>query len=484
MNLPRREDRKAVAAVPVLDALGGFAMVVDRDLRILELGRPLREAVGPARGRYCFDVLQGRSEACPDCPARTALARGERILGAEFSPTVARGTTVVPVTAAPLHAEDGAVVGVVVTESPGATSAVAGAVDHERACATLFEEVPCYIVVIDEEFRLARVNRRVRDDFGDPADRLGLRCYELFKRRSEPCLRCPTVATFRDGEPHTSQETLVTASGETREVLVRTAPLLDAEGGVSRVMEMATDITEYQEVKSQLESLGMLVGRIAHEVKGVLTGLDGGVYMVSTGMERHDETRLEKGWGMVRRNVDRVRTLILDMLYYAKDREPKRKLASPIKVLQTVADRFRERAERRGVELELDIDPAAIRFSVDVRAVEALLTNLIENAFDACAPTEGEEAGHHVRLAVENEEAVVRYTVEDDGVGMDAEARAKALTPFFSSKGSSGTGLGLHIAHRIAVQHGGAVELDSELGRGTRITVTLPISAPEPPAPS
>ena len=64
--------------------------------------------------------------------------------------------------------------------------------------------------------------------------------------------------------------------------------------------------------------------------------------------------------------------------------------------------------------------------------------------------------------------------ISDDGVGMDSEAKQRAFTAFFSSKGSSGTGLGLHIAQRITSQHGGGIEVESELGRGTTFSVRIP----------
>ncbi len=72
----------------------------------------------------------------------------------------------------------------------------------------------------------------------------------------------------------------------------------------------------------------------------------------------------------------------------------------------------------------------------------------------------------------------VQLRIEDNGVGMDRETVKKAFTLFFSSKGASGTGLGLFIAHKITEAHGGTIELESEPGVGTRVTVTLPWSRP------
>ena len=81
------------------------------------------------------------------------------------------------------------------------------------------------------------------------------------------------------------------------------------------------DITQIRELQSQLTSIGLLVGSISHGIKGLLTGLDGGIYLVNTGFEKDKPERVEKGWAMVQRNVDRIRGMVLDILYYAKDRE-------------------------------------------------------------------------------------------------------------------------------------------------------------------
>lgn len=343
----------------------------------------------------------------------------------------------------------------------------------QAICHTFFEEVPCYVTVQDRDWRILLANRRFRDDFGAPPAGAPWRCYEVYKHRDEPCLACPVAATFADGLSHRSEEVATTRAGEHKDVLVVTAPVRNASGGVDLVIEMSTDISETRRLQSQLAGLGMMVGQIAHDVKGVLTGLDGGVYLVTTGMERQDRGRLEQGWAMVRRNVDRIRTLVLDILYYAKERDLEYRLASPIRIVEDLVAGFQPRMRESGVELQADLDPSAIAFEVDVRAVEAMLTNLLHNALDACRADPSGEV-HRVRLAVRAEEHDVVFEVADNGVGMDRETRERAFTPFFSSKGGKGTGLGLYIAHRIATQHGGRIDLSSRLGDGTTFTVLLP----------
>ena len=463
----------------LLSALDGFVLVLDRDLRILDSSREAREAIGPTDGRACFEALRERNEPCPGCPALAALESGAREVGEEVLHRGNGDQLRLPVAVSPLAGPEGRCVGVVLSEDRTHEHELKQELaERAEVCHTLFEEVPCYVSVQDRDFRVVHANRLFRQDFGDHHAAPMVHCYEVYKHRDEPCLPCPVAATFADGQSHTSEELVTTRSGEKADVLVVTAPLRDTRGDIAYVMEMSTNITEIRRMRTQLEALGMLVGQIAHEIKGVLMGLDGGVYMVSTGMQRNDQQRLGTGWQMVRRNVDRIRTLVLDILYYAKDREPKYHLASPVRVAEDVLKRFEPKAAEAGIAVKAILDPAAIRFEVDVRAIEAMLTNLLENALDACR-AETERAQHAVSLEVRDEGPEIVFEISDDGVGMDQEAQESAFTAFFSSKGTGGTGLGLYIAQRIATQHQGSIAARSALGQGTTFSVRIPQRLPQ-----
>ena len=119
------------------------------------------------------------------------------------------------------------------------------------------------------------------------------------------------------------------------------------------------------------------------------------------------------------------------------------------------------------------LQPGAAEFEGDQKALRAMLVNLIENALDACR-VDKRKADHEVSLAVKSEPAHVVFEVEDNGIGMDQETREKAFSLFFSSKGVEGTGLGLFIANKIAKAHQGAIDIDSQPGRGTRFSIKIP----------
>jgi signal transduction histidine kinase len=298
----------------------------------------------------------------------------------------------------------------------------------------------------------------------------------MYKHREEQCLVCPMQQTFDTGEIREHEEILFTKTGEKLNGLCTTAPLRNSDGEVEAVIEMCFDITQIRELQSQLASIGLLVGSISHGIKGLLTGLDGGIYMVNTGFAKDKPERVEKGWEMVQRNVERIRSMVLDILYYAKDRE----LAVEDVDLAALVSEFREGLEKKASDadttFEVDIAPDTGVFPGDPQAIRAMLLNLLENSLDACRMDKDKDS-HTIRLGIRRDPERMVIEVEDNGMGMDQETREKLFSLFFSSKGIKGTGLGLFISNKIVDKHGGSIGVDSEPGRGTRFEVRLPLVA-------
>jgi signal transduction histidine kinase len=200
------------------------------------------------------------------------------------------------------------------------------------------------------------------------------------------------------------------------------------------------------------------------------------MYLVDTGMSKGNEERVEKGWETVQRNVMRIRNMVSDILYYAKDRTPNWEKLSSRDIAEEVFASMENRARDQQVELVTEFDPDAGEFQADGQAVRALLMNLLENALDACRLDE-KKSEHRVTFRLRGLRDHIEFEVEDNGIGMDQETREKAFTLFFSSKGT-GTGLGLFIADKIATAHGGTIELNSEPDSGCHFVVQLPREAP------
>ena len=202
--------------------------------------------------------------------------------------------------------------------------------------------------------------------------------------RSEACVPCAVKETFQDGQVHQTEEVVTSRSGEQMNVLVSTTPVRGADGQIKSVIEMSTNITPIRQLQSQLTSLGLVISSISHGIKGLLTSLDGGIYLVNSGMEKNNPGRIKQGWEMVERNLARVRTMVLDLLYYAKDREPELQWFPAQSVIEEVSGVVRGKAKEYGIEVLTDMDPMAGDLSADPKAIRSLMVNLAENALDAC----------------------------------------------------------------------------------------------------
>jgi signal transduction histidine kinase len=146
-------------------------------------------------------------------------------------------------------------------------------------------------------------------------------------------------------------------------------------------------------------------------------------------------------------------------------------------VLEGAAALLEHRFAHAKVTLTIDAPASVPAISGDPGQLEQVLVNLLMNAVDACAP-----GGHVVARAASAESGGVLLTISDDGCGIPREQLGAVLDPFFTTKKrGQGTGLGLTIAADIARNHGGALAIESEVGRGTTVRVTLP-AAPITPA--
>ena len=448
------------------DALPGWVTVQDRELRIVAANRRFTETFAGGVGSFCYQAYKRRKAKCDSCPVEATFIDGRPHSSEEHIRHRNGDRAWIMVRTSPVLDAGGRVVAVVEVAMD-----VSEVRQQERWAKTLFEEAPCYTSVQDRELRIIAANRRFRQDFVEPGHG---HCYEGYKHRAERCPICPVVSTFLDGESHSSEEVVTTRDGRQISILTYTSPLRDPSGEISSVIEMSTDITLVRQLQSQLASLGLVVGSISHGIKGLLNGLGGGIYLVETGFKKDDLKRIQDGWGMLQRNLDRVRSMMLNLLYYAKDREMQ---IEPVDAHSLVADVIgmqSTRAQQLTVNLRAEADGSPGAFQADRSAMHSLLVNLVENSLDACR-TDKKKEKHEVVVSTGRDCGDMVFQVSDNGIGMDQETREKAFSAFFSSKGTEGTGLGLFIAHKIATSHKGSIAIESTLHVGTRFTVRIPV---------
>ena len=442
------------------------------DLRIIGANNNFISSFDDPADRYCYQVYKQRDDKCPDCPVEQTFQDGQTHISEQLV-TLPDGRKV-PILAytSPVRGPDDKIIAVVeisadITPAKRLQSKLRKSREEFRL---LFNEVPCYISVQDRNLHIVQSNRKFKEDFGD---REGARCFEIYKHRDEPCVICPVEETFDDGQIHHSEEVVTSMSGERINTLVSTAPILDSEGDIAMVMEMSTNITQIRDLQHQLTNLGMLVGSISHGLKGLLNGLDGGMYMLNTGLDNNKKERVDQGRQMVRRNVEHIRQVVLDLLYIAGEDEPQFEPVELHNLAGTVAKSLKKRAADLGIEFRIDFDDDIETCSVDTKSLKESLLNILSSAFDSCR-IDNQEKSHfvHFRLTSDGDNAV--FDIEDNGIGMDQETRESMFSLAFTSKGAKGTGLRLFTANKVIEKHRGTIEVKSEPGKGTAYNIRIP----------
>jgi PAS domain S-box-containing protein len=238
---------------------------------------------------------------------------------------------------------------------------------------------------------------------------------------------------------------------------------------------------EQELVKSErLAAVGQTVAGLAHGIKNILHGLKGGSYLVDIGINKDDSVKLKKGWEMIKRNVGRTSNLVMDLLSYAKEREPQYEICDPNEIAEDVCGLVQDKARENSVEIVNEFDKAIAEVSMDPNTIHEVLLNLMSNAVDACLFDENIDKAWQVRLVTTKEKGnLIKFEVIDNGAGMDEDVMQKLFTSFFSTKGHRGTGLGLMVTRKLIEEHGGDITVDSQPGKGTTFSFRLPYLIPK-----
>ncbi|MEO2047977.1 MAG: ATP-binding protein [Pirellulales bacterium] len=242
--------------------------------------------------------------------------------------------------------------------------------------------------------------------------------------------------------------------------------------------QLSWQIRERQQVEEtvrraeRLSSLGALAAGIAHEINNPLGAA---LLSAETAMEVKDDPdeteRFKKCLSNVIASLDRCVRIVRNLLTFSRDKPAVKKLYPISEVIQQSQDLVQSYARQHQTTIRLALDSDLPKLVIDRLEIELALINLLRNAVQAG----GEENRVVIRAQLAN--SAVRITVEDKGCGMTCEQKKNAFAPFFTTRQTQGgTGLGLSITYDIVQNHGGTIEVQSTLGEGTTVIVTLPIS--------
>ncbi len=229
----------------------------------------------------------------------------------------------------------------------------------------------------------------------------------------------------------------------------------------------------YQESlqRERLAATGQTVASLSHSIKNILQGIRGGADVVELGLKKENIPQVQSGWNILQRNLDKVQALTLNMLAYSKSRKPVYELTHLPYVLNECLELVKAQAADRKVTLLMEINENQPPVPVDADGVHQAVLNLLGNAMDAV------ENGRGVITLSSDFDALAQQAVievQDNGHGIMPQDLERIFTPFHSTKGQRGTGLGLAVTRKIIEEHEGRVEVQSQLNHGTTFRIRLP----------
>lgn len=226
--------------------------------------------------------------------------------------------------------------------------------------------------------------------------------------------------------------------------------------------------------RERLAAAGETVAYLSHYIKNLLQGLRSGADVVQKGLDARDLATAIRGWPIVERNLDRCYNLMLNMLAFSKERQPRLEMLQLNRVVDEVVKLVQKQADDKKVVLLTDLDDHVPPIPLDYDGIHQVALNIVTNAIDAVEPEYGII---NVRTQYDPEQRLVRLAVADNGPGVPADMRDKVFQPFHSSKGHGGTGLGLAVARKIMRELGGQIVLVDPPDGGAEFQALLPAIA-------
>jgi PAS domain S-box-containing protein len=343
---------------------------------------------------------------------------------------------------------------------------VAEAVEAERQrLFDVLETLPTMVCLLTPDYHVAFANRGFRETFGESH---GRHCYEYCYGRAEPCEFCQSYTVLETGQAHHWE---VTALDGTI-VDVHDFPFTDVDGS-PMILEMDIDITEQRHAQEaliqteRLTAIGRMAASLAHEINNPIQSVVGCLGLaIETLAEGEDATRF---LDVAMEESERAARIVYRMRDLGRSEDGHKEPAAVGELLEKVLILTGHQAHNQQVEVSWEGEDSLPPVPMVRDRIQQVFLNLVLNALEAMP--EGGEL--HIRAGHTDEPAGVQVSFADTGVGIAPEEVARLFEAFHSTK-QLGLGLGLYVSRNIVQEHGGWIDVQSEVGQGATFNVWLP----------
>jgi signal transduction histidine kinase len=226
-----------------------------------------------------------------------------------------------------------------------------------------------------------------------------------------------------------------------------------------------TEVHEDLRQKEKLAVIGQMAAAIGHEIRNPLSSLKG---FTQLQQERHPNSN--EYYPIMIQEIDRINSIVNDLMYLGKPKEITFEKARIEEIIAYTLSITQQQAERQGVTVETIMAGPLPPIDCDEKQLKQVFINLIKNAIESMS--NGGEIRVHVKV---QEQKKILISIQDEGCGIEDEDILNLGEPFYTTK-KDGTGLGLMVTNQIIQDHHGKMKIESTIGKGTKVNVTLPIN--------
>jgi len=291
---------------------------------------------------------------------------------------------------------------------------------------------------------------------------LGMKIQDLMESIEDKALYETLVSTLT--EIADDERILISKSGKKKSCLISTIVQHDSEG-VTTIQGVIHDITKRRKAETDLATAeklavtGRVVRMIGHEIRNPLTNINLSLEQIESEIKNHEG--IDVLLDIIRRNSDRINSLITELLNSSKPAQLQIAKVSINKIIENSIKLIQDRLVLKKVTLETNLDINVCDINVDETKIQIALLNILVNAVEAVK----EETGI-IKISTWSEEEMCVVEICDNGIGIAPESLGRIFDPFFSGK-PKGTGLGLSTTHNIVVSHNGSIDVSSFVDKGT-----------------
>jgi len=341
----------------------------------------------------------------------------------------------------------------------------------------LFDSIPASMYIIDRDYTLLAVNRSRSERVGSKPNHLvGKRCYAALAGETDPCPGCRVREVFFKGRGSTRSTREWLDSERVVEWDVSAFPILDGTNLPVQAILLEQDITEKRRLEAdlvqseKLAAVGQLAAGVAHEINNPLAAIIANAQMLMRDLPTQQEEALESVRLIEQAGV-RASQVVRNLLNFARKEQFEFAMTDVNHTILEAMSFLQHEFISHPIQLRYDLaaDLPLVKASRD--HLQGVWINIVMNAIDALDNRAGE-----ISIGTQLVSDELKVTIADSGKGIPPDRVSRIFEPFFTTKSAGhGTGLGLSVCHRIIKQHGGSIQVESQLGVGTRLNIFLPL---------